>query len=238
MPVVLLTRSSEENELESKKLAIKGFDSVSLPMLYYDDLPFEIEGSVSHAIVTSKHAAKLLAKNVQNRLECWVVGHESAKILSSNPQIEVTGKAQNVKELLDVISMVSSDDAKDFFANSRYYSGDVITQELPSFIRREIIYNISYTDLVAAHHIEIIKKSQVKYILVYSKNCAINLMKLIQQYSLLPYLQDALVVAISKDVADVCKEFDVKHAPRASFSSMLELLIENERKKEGINFSK
>lgn len=239
MPIVLLTRSEDENEIEAVKLLKSGFDIVSMPLLSYKDLDFEIEENVSHAIVTSKHAARLIADKVASKLECWVVGSESAKILSSNPKIEVTGVAKNVKELLGVISMIPEDEAGDFFKNSTYYSSDVITWQLPAFINRQIIYNVSYLDLVSEHHLKIIKKSEIKYILVYSKNCAINLMSLIKRHALLPYLEKAYVVAISSDVAQLCNLFSMKlAAANPSFENILELLIENEQREKTINSSK
>lgn len=232
MTNILLTRSAEENELTAQKLAALGFSTISLPMIsyIYKEISEDIS-DYSHIIVTSKYAAKIVA-SFDRKIECWVVGEESANILSQNPNISITGVSKNVKELLAIISMVPEEEAEFFFQASIYLSGDIITQELPNFIKRLIIYKTLYTDSISKHQLETISREKSKYILVYSKNCAINLVRLIEKYDLFPYFQHSTIIAISKEVSLVFLDTNIKaiYSKKAVSEDMLKLLIEHEQK--------
>lgn len=229
MSHILLTRSSKENELTSKKLESLGFSTISLPMLSYldEEINYEEIAYYKHIIITSKYAARLISERYQHFAECWVVGKESAKILSENPNIRITGIAKNTEELLSIISMVPEEESEDFFKSTIYLSGDIITTPLPKFIKNLIIYRVFYTDLISKHQIDMISKEKIKYILVYSKNCAINLIKMIEKYGLFHYFRKSTVIAISKEVADVFDDSKIKaiYSREPVFEDMLKLLI-------------
>lgn len=232
MASILLTRSAAENELTAQKLNKLGFSTISLPMIsYIDEEISEDISKYNHIIVTSKYAATIIA-SFDRKIECWVVGAESANILAKNPNITITGIATNIKELLSIIAMVPEEEAEVFFGSSIYLSGDIITQELPSFIKRCVIYKVLYTDKVSKHQIESISSNKIKYILVYSKNCAINLVRLIEKYDLFRYLQHSTVVAISKEVSSIFTNANIKaiYSTKPVFEDMLKLLIDHEQK--------
>lgn len=231
MANILLTRSAIENELTSEKLSSLGFDSISLPIISYQNLHPIITDQSTHIIVTSKHAARLLAKSIKHKVECWVVGKESAAILSENPNIEITGIAKNLQSLLEIISLVPEDEAPVFFNKTIYYSGDIITHDLPSFIPRQIIYHTSYLSDIEPELIEKIQTSPIKYIFVYSKNCGTTLINLIHKHNLLPYLQDSALIAISPEVSNLFEGIAIKrsHGAEPTFEHMIKILIAHEQ---------
>lgn len=234
MASILLTRSKKENDYAAKKLNKLGFASISLPMLEYVDHAISSSdlSHYKHIIITSKYAAKIACSIYNKPVECWVVGKQSANILSQNPNIKVTGIAKNVKELLSIIDMISEKEAEEFFSFSAYLSGDVIAENLSPFIKRVVIYRVLYTDSISKHQIYNISNSNIKYILVYSKNCAINLVKLIEKYNLFQYLRDSTIIAISKEVSDIFSPINIRaiSSEEPNFEDMLKLLISHEKK--------
>lgn len=226
MANVLLTRSKNENELATKKLSLLGFKTISLPILSYQDLPFELTETYKHIIITSKYAARLASKNINHPVECWAIGKESAAILANNPNIAITGVAKNLQELLGIISLIPEDEASDFFNQTIYLSGDIITKELPSYIKKQVVYKVSYLEEVEPLLLEKIKAEPIKYTLVYSKNCGINLIRLINKHNLLPYVKDSALIAISKEVSDLFNNFFLQrmHSSEPTFEHMIKLL--------------
>lgn len=231
MTNVLLTRSQSENELAAKTLSSLGLKSISLPILSYQDLPLEISENYKHIIISSKHAAKIASKTIVHQVECWVIGKESAKILATNPNIKITGVAKNLQALLEIISLIPETEASDFFDKSIYLSSNIITKELPSYIKKQVVYNVSYLDLLDETLLKNIKNEPIKYILVYSKNCGLNLIHLITKHNLLPYLKDSALIAISKEVSDLFEDLLSKrtYATEPTFENMLELLKKHEQ---------
>lgn len=231
MTDILLTRSQVENEATSDKLSTLGFNSISLPIISYQNLNLEITDQYTHIIITSKYAAKLISSKIKHKVECWVVGKESAAILQNNPNITVTGIAKNIKSLLEIIALIPEKEAHTFFNNSIYYSGDIITEDLPEFIKRQIIYEISYLNEIEDKLLNEIQSKSLKYIMVYSKNCGIRLINLIHKHNLLPYLKDSVLIAISAEVADLFSNIIEKrlYATEPSFENMLKLLIEHDQ---------
>ncbi len=226
MTNVLLTRSENENELAAQKLSSLGFKTIGLPILSYQNLPLEIEENYKHIIISSKYAAKIVAKNIKHKVECWVIGKESASILANNPNITITGVAKNLQALLEIISLVPEDEAADFFNQTIYLSGDIITKELPCYIKKHVIYKTSYLDEIEPLLLEKIRTQPIKYILVYSKNCGINLIHLINKHNLLPYVKDSVLIAISKEVSDLFDNLFLQrtHSSEPTFEHMIKLL--------------
>jgi uroporphyrinogen-III synthase len=230
MKTILLTRSETENTAAARKLSVFGYESYSAPMISYHDLQYNFNQPNKHIIITSKHAAQLASKNVANPVECWVVGEESASILRKNKNITITGLARNLKHLMEAISLVQEDEAEEFFGGSIYLSGDIITQELPRHIKRDIIYETRYIKTIPEETIEAIKKDAINYIMVFSKNSAINLIETLTQHDLLKHLKHSTVIGISREVAilfsDICQK--ILYSEDATFSQMLELLDNDE----------
>ncbi|MES2215533.1 MAG: uroporphyrinogen-III synthase [Pseudomonadota bacterium] len=231
LPGVLFTRSSEENTAAISRVEKLNFNAYSAPMLYYKDVdPYPISHK-NHIIITSKYAAKIIAVKHSSHAECWVVGKESAKILERNPYLKITGISKNLKELLSVIKFIPEEEMGEFFENSLYLSGNIITEELPKFIERHVIYETCYTKELPQNVIETIQNYQIQYIMVYSKNCAVNLISLLTSYNLLPYIRASVVMALSQKIASIFDGLvvDTIYSHSANFEDTLKLLVQYEK---------
>lgn len=201
---ILLTRSSEENIQTAEMLREIPLELYFAPMLSFEDLDISLDNTEQkHLIITSKHAAKLVSKNIKTPKECWVVGKESANILAKNNNIQITGIAQDIKQLNDIIDSVPLAEHESFFNGSIYLSGNIITQELPLSIKRKVIYNTIYSTNLTEDIIKAISNKHIKYITVYSKNSSHTLISLLKQHNILRYVNSSVLIAISKHVADV-----------------------------------
>lgn len=255
MNKILLTRSEEENELAARELSQLGFSPYFAPMLSYKNSPYDSSTILQHIIITSKHAAKVVAswhlqpespedltgvgngegdkdKDREGKLiEAWVVGQESATILQTNPCIKITGVAKNLKNLTNIISMIPQEEAPEFFAKTVYLSGNIVTHDLPEYIKRDIIYEVSYVEEIPENTVAAIKNGEIRYIMAFSKNSAINLIRLFRLYKLLPYVHHSAVIGISPEVArlfdGICSK--VLHSELPNFSDMIKILVHEQK---------
>ncbi|MFK8040293.1 MAG: uroporphyrinogen-III synthase [Rickettsiaceae bacterium] len=236
MQNILLTRSSNENQALIEELKRWRFNcnTFSLPLISYNDLKFDcisIIANYQNLIITSKHAAKILSSalldlcdNYTNSIDVWVVGVESANILSAVSIINVRYIAQNVNALLQHLPL-------QLYGNSIYLSGDIITKELPNMIHRKIIYKIIYLQELSAEQNDFLINIRMNCILLFSQNTAKSLNRIVQIYNL-TQLKTTSVIAISEKVANIAKrEFDdviCSHEPSAT--EMIKLLIRHAEK--------
>lgn len=235
---VLLTRSKEENDLAATELSRLGWAFCLAPMLTYKNLPYDFAALPRHIIITSKHAAKIVTAGITARpldpvyaqgqkCEAWVVGQESAAILEANPCIKITGVAKDLKALKAIISMIPEEEAAEFFASSLYLSGNIVTHDLPDYIKRDIIYEVFYADEIPEDAVSTIKNGEIEYIMAFSKNSAKNLIKLLGSYKLLPYIRHSAVIGISQEVAELFDGICSKslHSESPNFSDMIKRLV-------------
>ena len=110
------------------------------------------------------------------------------------------------------------------YGDSIYLSSNKIAQDLPSAIKREIIYQVKYKEYIP--EIEKIKKG-VDYILLYSQNCASTLLHLLIENNLVSLLLHATIIAISAKVADIVRPFakNMFYCNSNKPEQMLELLM-------------
>lgn len=198
---VLITRSAEENLILSQKIKELGLNPLSTPMLSYEQLQYNFAkfAFYKNMIVTSKFAAKIVADGYTYHIKAFVVGEESAEILRSNKNIEVAGVYDNVEGLIGKNSTCNDVDTV-------YFSGNYISHEIP-FATRYIIYNTHYTKEFSKNMLETIAQGRADFIMLYSKNSAINFIDLIKRYKSLQNLQNSVVIAISKEVADIVQDY-------------------------------
>jgi uroporphyrinogen-III synthase len=230
--MVLLTRSREENDVAVEKLTAVGFQSLCAPMLHHTNLFLSSGGCIaSHIIITSKYAAKIVTRHCSVNAKCWVVGLESASILRQNSCIEITFIAQNLQDLLKHIESIRASEGDAFFSSSLYLSGSIITKDLPAYITRQVIYATHYIKELPRNVINAITKGQVQYIMVYSKNCAINLIALLKANNLLSHIRTSVVIAISERVANIFDGIakDTVYSHSANFEDTLKLLVKYEQ---------
>ncbi|MEY3196856.1 MAG: hypothetical protein RLZZ59_222 [Pseudomonadota bacterium] len=200
---ILLTRSIEENFIASNWLVAKDFKVFAAPMIEYErcNCDFSSFADVRDIIITSKFSAKLIAENYMFEVEAWVVGEESAKILTSNPKIKLNYVAESVTDLIDNYVHRGHHSER-----IMYFSGSSITMDIP-FSTRYILYKSNYTDSIPEDVISAIDNGIIDIIMLYSKNCATNLLKLFIDYGLSDRLEKVVVVAISEEVGRVMSSY-------------------------------
>jgi len=221
MKRILLTRSAEENSLLEGYL--KGFEVISLPLISYTDMPIKWDDfrKYTYIIVTSKHAALIVARNFLFKAKIFVVGRESASILRSNHCLEIAHIASNASEIKDMLLSGAYDKSKII-----YFSGNIISTDFEE-ITRQIIYEVEYLREIS----NCATLGEVEYVLLYSKNVAKVLLNLLKESNLLQIIRNSVVIAISNSVGDILSD----HVSRIIYPSepisreMINLLLEYER---------
>lgn len=227
MKRILLTRSEEENNKIACRL--KGFEVLSCPMIFYKDLEVDWQSfkGFSYLIITSKYAAELVSKNYPFEIIAYVVGEESAKLLSKNTNISLGGIFEDVDSLYSSSGLLRQLSELPCNDEQLYLSGNHITKEI-SFATRKEIYHTQYASKIDVT----LFIDPIDYVLIYSKNSANNLISLLKKHNLLQRIENSVSISISKNVSDVLKGYVSKslYPKKPIADEMLELLIENERK--------
>lgn len=205
MKNILLTRAFEDNQLVQRKLEYRDFICYQMPLIEYID-SFDAEsmdaalcsGNYNNIIITSKYAAKLIcyAENISSiyTKNFWVVGYASANMLRSN--------GCQVKEIADTASKLIQKLPRNILSDTIYLSGDQITMQMPTSVKRIIIYKVKYKDSLSDDDVIAIKNG-MNYVTLYSENSARTLYSLLNQNNLLEYIKNSVLIAISDKVANI-----------------------------------
>lgn len=228
MTSVLLTRSASENEGLKLELKRTDFNLIDCPLIEYEniELQFNEIKNYNNIIITSKHAAKILTKyckDFSKDASFHVVGELSAEILQS-AGLKVVSTSVDVDDLIGQIP-------ESIFSEAIYLSSNKITQELPTEIKRQIIYRVKYKSALSSREIELLNQG-VDYILLYSQNSAKKLMNLLKAESLIKTLQNTTILAISVKVAkEVLPYFEkIIYCEKGEHKKMIGLLISHAAK--------
>ncbi|CAN0594788.1 unnamed protein product [Ectocarpus sp. 12 AP-2014] len=195
---ILLTRAKSANLTLKEKLAPYGFDLFECSLIEHKLLQFDAEilNEYSNIVITSSFAANNLPNN--DGIYAWVVGENTKSILEN--------KGYKIKFCAPDAITLKKELQKNTYIKAIYLSGDNITLEMPSNVRRVVFYNTFYKEFF--RHFEIQRLSQgVDYILLYSENCAKTLLQLLLENGLLKYLESSTIVAISSKVARVVESY-------------------------------
>lgn len=229
MRKVLLTRSSEENDLLAKELEDLSFEPVFCPMLSYDkrSMDFSSFKDVKDIIITSKFAANIIAKEYHHFSNVYVVGVNSARIISENPMLNIgyIGRdAKDVKSHFERLKLPRDEVI--------YFSGNNISTEF-GFGQRVIIYDAIYTKEISDEVERRIAKG-VEYILLYSKNCADNLVSLLSKHDLLQKVGNSVVISLSENIVSNIRKYflDVVYPDEPDPDEMIKLLRQYDSKKQ------
>lgn len=223
MKSVLLTRSWEANLETTQEIDnyVLNFHYINCPIIKYKTLDFDINiwGGYSNIIITSKYAAAIIAEYELNH-NIWVVGDKSKQLLE-NKSFKIAYTAKNVDDLIQHFP-------SDLYKQTIYLSSNEITKDLPDKIKRYIIYNVEYLNELPLSVVKELKNS-VDFVLLYSQNSAKTLLKLLNEYNLLEYLQNSLVIAISLKVANIVTPFfkNVVYCDDQNPNDLIKLLFEN-----------
>jgi uroporphyrinogen-III synthase len=215
MPNVILTRTLEENKRLAPIISDMGFTPIYLPMLEQKDLGVDINlySEYEYLVVTSKFAAKIVSEKLAFEAKIYVVGKESARILSGNRFVEIVGVYKNISELNKVLprGMVI------------YFCGGHITKSLP--VRTIQIYEtIYFTD-----HLN--STASLDNILLFSELSAEHFLLFIKNHNLLRELKKSVIVCISSKVAKKFENLaEVYFVSEPDEEAMLELLKKHGRR--------
>lgn len=195
---ILLTRAQPANLILKKILAPYSFDLFECSLIEYKLLKFETEvlDEYTDLVITSSFAANILPN--RDGMYAWVVGENTEKMLRA--------KGYKIKFCAPDAITLKKELQKNTYIKAIYLSGNNITLEMPSDVKRIVVYNTSYKKSFS--HFEIQRLSQgVDYILLYSENCAKTLLQLLLENGLLKYLENSTIVAISSKVAKVVEGY-------------------------------
>lgn len=201
---VLACRSEKEN-IELRNLLMQdGFDVITLNMIEYQTLSVDLNQyqQYQNVIITSKFAAQLLSQNLRHHINCFVVGKESALILSNNSYINVIKFYDNVDSLLQELHDNFNSE------NWIYYSGNIIAQNIP--VTTVTIYNTKYKDTLNNDFVTDFCSRGIDVVLLHSKKIAESLFYLLESHKLLSFIKKSVVIGMSQRVVEpfsgVCKE--------------------------------
>lgn len=225
---VLLTRAKSVNLILEKKLSSHNFNLVKCSLIKYKILPFDesILKEYANIIVTSSFAANNLPVNINNIRYSWVVGNNTKNIMES--------KGYKVNLCSSNSSYLKQELEKNSDIKALYLSGNNITTEMPNNVKRLIFYITEYKKQLFPHEIYKIKNG-IDYILLYSKQCAKTLIKLLEQNNLLKYLNNTTAVTISNKVAIVVKSYFTTVIACDNANQMIEFLQEQDKLYKSLN---
>ena len=235
MTTILLTRSVQENEELIQVLNQYNFRVISCPLLEYKNLEFDFSNileNYSNIIITSKYAAKLLLlastqyNSKATNHNAWVVGEISSALLKE-AGFKIKYTAKDAQDLIKNLPI-------NIYNTTIYLSANEITKNLPKEIKRQIIYEVNYSNTLQEDNIQDINNG-VDYTLLYSLNCAKTLVRLLFKYDLLKKLENTMIIAISLRVANIMKQHfkNVIYAKKKQ-TAMVELLTQDAKIKNQI----
>ena len=195
---ILLTRAKSANLILKEKLAPYGFDLFECSLIEYKLLKFDtkILNEFIDIVITSSFAANKLP-NIDYKY-AWVVGENTKKILED--------KGYKIRFCAPDAITLKKELQKNTYIKAIYLSGDNITLEMPSNVRRVVFYKTFYKKFFSDFEIQKFRQG-VDYILLYSENCAKTLLQLLLENGLLKYLENSTIVAISSKVAKVVEGY-------------------------------
>ncbi len=224
MKSILLTRSKLANIQLKTKLNNLGYESLECSLIDYELQkfnPLELN-NYTDIIITSIFVANNIPSAHSKGMFAWTVGEKSALILEKKGY-KIKFFARDAKTLKNQIP-------SDIYENTLYLSSDHVTTNMPATVFRRIFYKVTYRKSLSSSQI-LRYKQGVDYILLYSRNCANTLVKLILQTDLVNYLENTVVIAISSKVKEVLQQYfnNIMVCP-AGADSMLKYLTKNDKK--------
>lgn len=223
MKSVLLTRSESANIQLKVELDKLGYESLECSLIDYELQnfnPLELN-NYTDVIITSIFAANNLPVAPSTGLSAWVVGEKSAMILEK--------KGYKVKFFAKDADTLKRQIPSDIYENTLYLSSDHIMVNMPIAVSRRIFYKVTYRESLSSSQI-LRYKQGIDYILLYSRNCANTLVKLILETNLVNYLESTTIIAISSKVKVEVQQYFSNVVVCPGADSMLEYLKKNDEK--------
>ncbi|GAB4163246.1 MAG: palindromic element RPE1 domain-containing protein [Rickettsiaceae bacterium] len=193
---VLLTRSNIANMELREQLSDKNLEFLECSLIDYklNNVTAEYINIFSGLVITSNFAARNVPKPLKDAMPVWVVGEKSADMLRK--------KGYHIQFCAPSAELLRGHIPSHLPKGVLYLSGNHISVEMPEFVTRKVIYEVTYLNALSREQV-LRYKQGIDYILLYSENCAKTLLRLLVENNLLNYLENTTIIAISSKVGSV-----------------------------------
>lgn len=206
MTGILLTRSVAQNKklLQILSQSKNNWKIFQAPMLESKPLKINFNDFTQYnkIIITSKYAAEILQKNLSWKADIYIIGQESANLIKHNDNAQKIYIFKSVELMQKYLkeNIVT-------YNELIYFSGNVITKDISSKIKRQIIYQVDYITKINQETTQAINDNKINYILFYSLNSAKQFIKIAQNNNLLLQLSKITAITLSNKIGNYCKSY-------------------------------
>ena len=213
---ILFTRPLEDCHEMILKFQSLGHEISHLPLINIEGLKYEVPNysEFKGIIFTSTNAIKFLdIKNIDKKLKCFCVGSATEKKARSVGFQNVFGAEGNVNNLKELILQ----NFKPSEGKLLYISGEIISNDLDKkltlnsyTIERIINYRANEIKKYDENFIEKLKLNMPDITYIYSKNSAINFLKVIKNYQLETLWMNTNLMCVGEKTSAVLNEIKWK----------------------------
>ena len=213
---ILFTRPLEDCHEMILKFQSLGHEISHLPLINIEGLKYETPNysGFKGIILTSTNAIKFLdVKNIDKKLKCFCVGgatEKKARSVGFQNVFAAEGNVNNLKEL--ILQNFKSSEGKLI-----YISGEIISSNLDKelissgyTIERLINYRANAIEKYDESFIEELKLKMPEITYIYSKNSAINFLKVIKNYQLETLWMNTNLMCIGEKTSSILNEIKWK----------------------------
>ena len=213
---ILFTRPLEDCHEMILKFQSLGHEISHLPLINIEGLKYEVPNyfEFKGIILTSSNAIKFLdIKNIDKKMLCFCVGsatEKKARSVGFQNVFAAEGNVNNLKEL--ILQNFNSSEGK-----MLYVSGEIISSNLDKelisngySIERVINYRANPNENYNEELIEKLKLKMPEIVYIYSKNSAINFLKMIKNYQLETLWMNTNLMCIGEKTSSILNEIKWK----------------------------
>ena len=213
---ILFTRPLEDCHEMILKFQSLGHEISHLPLINIEGLKYEAPNysGFKGIILTSTNAIKFLdIKNIDKKLKCFCVGgatEKKARSVGFQNVFAAEGNVNNLKEL--ILQNFNPSEG-----NLIYISGEIISSNLDKelissgyTIERLINYRANAIEKYDESFIEELKLKMPEITYIYSKNSAINFLKVIKNYQLETLWMNTNLMCIGEKTSSILNEIKWK----------------------------
>jgi uroporphyrinogen-III synthase len=213
---ILFTRPLEDGHEMILKFQSLGHEISHLPLINIEGLKYEAPNysGFKGIILTSTNAIKFLdIKNIDKKLKCFCVGgatEKKARSVGFQNVFAAEGNVNNLKEL--ILQNFNPSEGKLI-----YISGEIISSNLDKElisdgykVERIINYRTNEIKKYDESFIEELKLKMPEITYIYSKNSAINFLKVIKNYQLESLWMNTNLMCMSEKTSSVLNEIKWK----------------------------
>ena len=213
---ILFTRPLEDCHEMILKFQSLGHEISHLPLINIEGLKYEAPNySEFKAIIfTSANAVKFLdIKNIDKKLKCFCVGsatEKKARSVGFQNVFAAEGNVGNLKEL--ILQNFKPSDGKLIYISGEIISSDLDKELISSgyTIERLINYRANPIEKYDESFIEKLKLKMPEITYIYSKNSAINFLKVIKSYQLETLWMNTNLMCIGEKTSSILNEIKWK----------------------------